>query len=79
MPRRGPRKSSSTPIKVEIGDHVFHRGTDRYLGEVTEVRSHTIRFDGPDHAGGSLATRYEIYKGDKPTTDKDKQKWFILE
>ncbi len=61
----GPKRTSASPINVEAGQHIFHRGTDRYLGEVTDVKRTTVRFTGPDHADG-LATRHEIYVGEAP-------------
>jgi hypothetical protein len=64
-------KTSPTPIRVELGDPIYHRGSGNYLGLVTEVRSHTVRFDGPYHDDG-LATRFEIYVGREPTKRKRK-------
>lgn len=62
----GPARTSPTPIRVVAGDCIFHRGTDRYLGVVTELRRHTVRFVGPGHSLDALATRYEIYVGPCP-------------
>ena len=60
------RSGRADETGVVKGDHIYHDITGRYLGKVYWVGRVAVKFKGPAHRQGGLATIHEIKVGDKP-------------